>query len=119
MVTNFEPITQPLTQKDLKIIPYLVNGFKTHNESSPITSSQIVSLCNSFFEQKGMDLRISEPKLRKCCNYIRSNGILPLIATSNGYFVSTDKEMIKSQIESLKQRANSMINCAAGLEKFL
>jgi hypothetical protein len=52
-------------------------------------------------------------------NYIRTNGIIPLIATSNGYFTSDCKETIQEQIKSLQERANSIERCAAGLRKFL
>jgi len=63
--------------------------------------------------------KFSEPRLRKCSNYIRTNGILPLIATSQGYYVSYDKQEINSQIQSLVERANSILKSAEGLKKFI
>jgi hypothetical protein len=59
------------------------------------------------------------PRLRKMVNYIRTNGIIPLIATSHGYFTTDCKETISEQIKSLQERANSIERCAAGLKKFL
>jgi tetrahydromethanopterin S-methyltransferase subunit B len=50
---------------------------------------------------------------------IRSKGILPLIATSNGYYCSYDKQEIMEQIKSLQERADAIINSANGLKKFL
>ncbi len=45
--------------------------------------------------------------------------IIPLIATSHGYFTSDCKETIQEQIKSLQERANSITRCANGLKKFL
>jgi hypothetical protein len=47
------------------------------------------------------------------------NGIMPIIATSQGYYVSHDKQEILDQINSLTQRANSIMNSANGLKNFL
>jgi hypothetical protein len=57
--------------------------------------------------------------LRKLVNHIRVKGILPIIATSQGYYVSYDKQDILDQINSLTQRANSILNSANGLRNFL
>jgi hypothetical protein len=119
MITNFEIITEELNEKELKIIPILVNGFKNHSQSNPVKAPAIVRNMNNHLKKIGIDLTMTEPRLRKCCNYIRSNSIIPLIATSKGYFVSQDKDIIASQIKSLRERANSINNCANGLETFL
>jgi hypothetical protein len=58
-------------------------------------------------------------RLRKMVNYIRSNSLIPLIATSHGYFTSDCKQTIQEQIKSLQERANSIERCAQGLKKFL
>jgi hypothetical protein len=52
-------------------------------------------------------------------NYIRTNSIIPLIATSNGYFTSNCKETIQDQVKSLQERASSIMRCAEGMKKFL
>lgn len=119
MIKNFESITEELTEKELSIIPFLVNGLITKTKSNPIKAPEIVEAMNVFLFNKKIDITLTEPRLRKCVNYIRTNGILPLIATSKGYYVSRDKTEILSQIESLQQRANSMIKGANGLKKFL
>jgi hypothetical protein len=41
------------------------------------------------------------------------------MATSQGYYVSYDKQEILDQINSLTQRANSIMNSANGLKNFL
>ena len=74
---------------------------------------------NEFLSNKNYKIKINGPRLRKFVNHIRTNSILPLIATSKGYFVTDDKEIILTQIVSLMQRANSIEGCAQGLKEFL
>lgn len=118
-VTNFEAITQELNESEKQMVPFLIQGFKKHTEANPITAPAIITQCNAFFKERGLKLKLSEPRLRKCCNYIRSASLLPLIATSEGYYISTNPEIIQSQIKSLQQRANSILTCAVGLQRFL
>ncbi|MBK9258081.1 MAG: hypothetical protein IPM42_21775 [Saprospiraceae bacterium] len=55
--------------------------------------------------------------MRKLVNHIRSHGI-PIIATSSGYYCSTNLNDVGSQINSLKQRADAMLHAAKGLEDY-
>jgi hypothetical protein len=119
MITNFETHTEELNPEEIKLIPILVNGFKRHNKNNPIKAPEIIKAINEKRAQYGLKNKFSEPRLRKCSNYIRTNGILPLIATSQGYYVSFDKAEINSQIESLIERANSILQSAEGLKQFL
>lgn len=118
-ITNFEHITEPLSDQELKLIPYLMSGFQSHDQNNPIKAKVIIEKMNDFLKRKGINAKLSEPKLRKYCNHIRSNGLLPLIATKNGYYVSRDPKEIENQIQSLQQRASSILTCANGLKKFL
>ena len=119
MITNFEEETKELTEKELAFIPMLIAGFRTYTKDNPIKAPEIVKKMNKYLEEKKHQLRLTQPRLRKCCNYIRANGILPLVASNKGYYVSTDPEEIKKQIQSLQERARSINDCAKGLEKFL
>jgi len=53
--------------------------------------------------------------LRKLTHFLRCNSILPLIATSKGYYVSYDNAEIDKQIKSLQERAAAIIESANGL----
>ncbi len=117
MVTNFDDFTKELNAKELAIVPAIIKGFSKYTKENPIKAPQIVSRYN--FNVKKGNIKLTQPRLRKICNYIRSYGMLPLIATSKGYYVSFDKEDIKLQITSLNERANSIENCAKGLAEFL
>lgn len=118
MLTNFETITNELTEEEMKVLPLLVYGFRSHTKANPIKAPEIVKAMNQYLEGK-TKLRMSEVRLRKFCNHIRSNGLLPLIATSDGYYCSTDREEIQKQITSLEERARSIQRCADGLKYFV
>jgi hypothetical protein len=115
MIDNFEELTYELTDVEKKMLPLLISGFKNYTIENPIKEPDIVSR----FNDRNTGLKLSGVRLRKIVNYIRSNGLLPLIATSKGYYVSYDKSIISSQIKSLRQRSFSINNCASGLEKFI
>jgi len=115
MIDNFEFITYELTEQELGMVEPIMNGFKRYTKQTPIKAADVVTRYNSYTNTKDL----SQPRLRKIVNFIRTNGLLPLIATSSGYYVSTDKEEIEKQIKSLIQRSNSILNCANGLKKFL
>ena len=119
MITNFEVITAELTDQELKLIPVLIAGFEKHTKENPIKAPEIVRKMNEYAFNKGWACRMTEVRLRKCVNYLRTTGRLPLIATSDGYYCSNDPEVIRSQIKSLRQRGQSIIDCANGLSRFL
>jgi hypothetical protein len=121
MITNFEDITHELTEDEKKLIPVLIKGFKNHKKENPIRAQKIVAAINSSQEKFKIipNYVFSEVRLRRLCNFIRSKGILPLMATSKGYYVSYDKAEIESQIKSLTERGEAIINSAKGLHRFL
>ena len=121
MVTNFENITQELSEEEKKYIYLLVTGFEKRTKDNPIKAPDLIKSINIFVSTQRPDIKkpLSEPRLRKLCNYIRTRGLIPLIATSNGYYVSYDKEEIIAQIQSLKDRANAIMKSSFGLLKFL
>lgn len=119
MLKNFEIETAELSETELSLLPFLIKGFKRHDENSPITAPVIVKELNKFFVNEHIDQQMTQVKLRKFVNFIRTKSLLPLIATSEGYYVSGDKKVIELQIKSLQQRANSIHACAVGLQKFI
>ena len=119
MITNFEEHTSELTSEEMEILPIVVHGFRNYKKENPIKAELIVTRMNEFLAVRGFKTRMSQPRLRKMVNYIRTNGIIPLIATSHGYFTSDCRETIQEQIKSLQERANSIERCAQGLKKFL
>lgn len=120
MLDGFEDITEELTEDELKyVLPPVVNGFKNHGKNNPIKASDIVQKMKGFCSDKKMDIKFNDVKLRKFVHHIRIRGLLPLLASSKGYYCSYDKAEIKGQIDSLNQRANSISNAAKGLSAFI
>lgn len=115
MITNFETHTEELSIDELKLVPTFVRAFTKYTKDNPIKAPQIVERFNANTTGK----KLSEPKLRKIVNHIRSYGLLPLMSTSHGYFVSDEINDIKSQIKSLEERARSIQRCADGLKKLI
>lgn len=118
MITNFGEETEPLTDEEKQMIPILITGFKKYTKDNPIKGAEIVKSINQKKESFGIK-SFSEARLRKLTNHIRSEGMLPIIATSKGYYVSYDKTEIENQIKSLQERAEAILNSANGLKKHL
>lgn len=118
-ITNFENYTAELTDQELEILPIIIHGFRAYKKNNPIKAELIVNRMNEYLKNNGYKIRLTQPRLRKLVNYIRSNSLLPLIATSHGYFTTDCKLTIQEQIKSLMERANSIERCANGLRNFL
>ena len=118
MITNFEEITANLTQEEKLLLVTITGIMRNLTKNKPMKSAQIVERINKQI-YKTSDVKFTGIKLRKFCNYIRSKSLLPIIATSNGYYVSYDKTEIALQIESLEQRSESILNSVNGLKFYL
>ena len=119
MITNFSEFTFPVTEDEKIILPILIKGLSTKTKDNPIHSDEICKRLNEYFKNSNIDIVLSGVRLRKLTNFLRSEGVLPIIATSKCYYCSFDKLEIIKQIESLEDRANSILNSANGLKKFI
>lgn len=117
-IITFEDFTEVLSEEEVSYLPYVLEAFKSIEK--PTTSADVCNLIQMFYWKKNeTHLPMNGPRLRKFVNHIRTKGLLPIIATSQGYFVSYDKKIITNQIQSLNQRASSIKSCSDGLKKFL
>jgi hypothetical protein len=119
MITGFEEHTSELTAEEMEILNIVIHGFRQYKKNNPIKSELIVTRMNQYLQLHGYKIKMTGPRLRKMVNYIRTNGLIPLIANSQGYFTSDCKQTILEQIQSLQERANSIENAVQGLKKFL
>jgi hypothetical protein len=127
MITKFEKETSPLSEEEVKISEILVRNFTQSYQNgrfrkeNPVTGKTICDKFNSISELSlvGIKNGLSEVRLRKIINHIRHMGILPILSSSKGYYVSYDPEDIRLQIESLRDRADAILFSAEGLEGFL
>lgn len=111
MITNFEEITKELTEAEMQILEPLKDVLSKTNKKCPYLTDTILWQLSEY--------KVTGVRLRKLVNYIRVNRLLPLIATSKGYYLSWDNEEIEREIKSLRERAGAINKAADGLESFL
>lgn len=110
MITGFESYTYDLTDNEKELVPLFVRSFqKRIGKENAVTATDI---------QK--KLIISGPRIRKIIHYITVNYLVRgLIGTSNGYYISKDKEEVKRAILSLGQREEAIRQRRLVLEEYL
>lgn len=116
MITNFEEITKPLNSAELESLPYVIDllkSLKVYTSSLNCVYSLNVTL------QKNHKKLITQVQFRKIINLLRSESVLPIIATKKGYMLSLQRKVLKTQIRSLHERSEAILNAARGLELFL
>lgn len=116
MIKGHENITSELTSEELWLANDMIRFFMNKTKQNPVKSIQIVIGINKHYTLKK---RFTDVRLRKIINYYRVNAILPIISNSNGYYVSYDPADIDEMVQSLTQRAGSIIDCAFGMKKIL
>lgn len=112
MLDNFKELTEELTEHELvKIVPMVFNGLRTKiGKEKAIRNSEMRAGLKTF------GIEITEPRLRKIIQYIRLSGMIErLIATSKGYWISTNLKELEDyqatnlqRIEQLKISYNQM-----------
>jgi hypothetical protein len=107
-----------LNAEEEKLMPIITKVFLRTNKNKPIYSKELVQ---GIIERKiKLDIkRFSEARLRKIVNHMRVNAILPIISTSNGYYLSYEPEDILMMIRSLMSRANAITAAADGMMNIL
>jgi len=100
MLKNFEKITIELSPIELEYVEFLGQWFM-HNKGkeNTVKNGDIAKLIKTAFDKK-----IADSRVRKVLQFLRTNGLPNIIATSNGYFYSDDIAEIEAWIISLKQR---------------
>lgn len=100
MLKNFEKITIELNPAELEYVEFLGQWFMgNQGKKNTLKNSDIAKLINRMFGKN-----ITEPRVRKVVQFLRTHGLPSLIATSNGYFYSDDIAEIEAWVVSLKQR---------------
>ena len=117
MITNSKR-TYELTSDDMQHVKALVSALRLRTKETAIKAPEIIRHMNAYADKHGI-CRMTDARLRKCVNYIRSQSILPVIADSQGYYCSYDEQELSNQIKSLTERANSIMDCVQGLRKII
>lgn len=116
-ITNFEEITAKLSEEDYSLITQLLKGIEGRTKANAIKAPAIVKAMNEF--NPNLKSKFTQVKLRKLVNFIRSEGMIGLIATSEGYYSTKNIVEIERQIQSLRERADAINNSANGLQKVI
>jgi len=122
-LVNFEEITQDLNEQEMLYLNDITKYLEKllSDRKFPTKQTDIIEQINYLlFSDHGVDsIRITTVRLRKYFNYMRTNGILPIIATSDGCYISHDRTHIEKQILSLEQRARQILRASEGMKRFL
>ena len=102
-----------LNPKFQKALPHVLSLLKKSKKESPLKSYEFVQILSA----KKIVLKDSE--FRSLVNYVRTEGLLPVVASKKGYYATFDAVRIKQQIDSLNKRAKLITASANGLKKFL
>lgn len=120
MLEGFENITQPLTEAEEQVAN-MVGAclLRSHvGAEKAVNSREICNGMNAYLEKRGADIRLTDARLRKIVNHLRTNDIVPcLVATSKGYYVSTDKAELQKYYFSLVDRYMAIKAVAESIER--
>lgn len=113
-LTGFEDITHELSPQEVKIAKFLATeffpneaiGYKNAKTNKEIEMKICLVAARYSIELKH---KYTSVRIRKIINYIRINGLCNcLLATSNGYYMTNDKNEIDKYLDSLRQRIQSI-----------
>ena len=115
MIEGFEKYTHDLTELELSLVPYFIKGLLSRrSKHKAVTSSEIIKAYRT------KRIPMDGARVRKIINHIRmtEDGFV-IVASSKGYWVTTDPTEIEQQIESLTHRANSQLAVAKKMRDFI
>jgi hypothetical protein len=82
MITNFERETSPLSEEELLIADMLIRSLSKVTKSKPVTTNVIIDKFNNsgIREHLNISCKLTDIRLRKIINHIRSSGMLPILS---------------------------------------
>lgn len=116
MIQGFTKTTRELNDYEREILlPLMTDILSTREgEENAITNRRIREVLN------GQGLSIGAARVRKLINHIRLNAIVSrLVATSVGYYVSSDPGELRRYIGSLKGREEAIAAVRHAMEEQL
>jgi len=103
------------TEEEDILLPILIQYLKRTNPLNPRMAPKIVDWFIYKRYSIGFKGVFNELKLRKLINFIRTNGLLPIMSGDDGYWVSNNIEDIINMAVSLENRCRSINEAAKGL----
>lgn len=104
MIKFFELETQPLNDSERELLPIMIKCLQRHvGRKRAVTNRKMrAGLANCGYQ-------VSDARIRKLINHIRTHGLVEcLMATSKGYYVTTDVAELAGYIDSVQARVDSI-----------
>lgn len=120
MLHGFEKQTAPLTTEEKILVPILIDMLKDRKGADKaIISDELCAMLKFHTTTFIKQIEIGGARLRKMINYIRTHGLLiGLVASSKGYYITTDPEEIQAYLLSLVGRERSIRRMRIQVERF-
>lgn len=117
MITGFEDHTKPLSPEEQIIVSFLLKLFQTKRilHVNKISSPDLCTIVKRKYELE----TFPDSRLRKCINYIRRNGLCPIVSDNRGYWLAESEAEVQKCIQSLQDRIDSMSIAKQGMEDML
>lgn len=121
MIENFEHYNVKLKDDMKPIVIWFDDLFagKTKydvpTKQKPIKADVLIRAVQHIFSKP----QFCSAQLRHIVNHLRQTGSVPILSSQKGYYTSQDQLEITSNVRSLEQRANGIINAANGLKRFV
>jgi hypothetical protein len=114
---------EKLNDEEINFLPTLKRVLLKTNPKKPLYAKDIVRGVNKRREDGLTNYCLTKPfteaRLRKMVNYFRCTATLPVISTSNGYYVSYERDEIIAMIKSLRARADAIYGASDGMDYIL
>jgi len=114
---------EKLNDEEIAFLPTLKRVLLKTNPKKPLYAKDIVRGVNKRREDGLTNYCLTKPfteaRLRKMVNYFRCTATLPVISTSNGYYVSYERDEIIAMIKSLRARADAIYGASDGMDYIL
>lgn len=103
-IIGFEEETHELTPGELLMIPAMMRGLKTKiGKKNSVKSHEMIKGMKEF------GYILTGARVRKLVHHIRVNELIKnLVATSKGYYIENNPELLADYVESLDQRIRSI-----------
>jgi hypothetical protein len=104
MINNFEEYTHDLTEQEINIANLVKTGLQFRvGKNTAITNKEI---CKALLTK--YNIKISDSRMRAIIHYIRIFLLPDIIATSKGYYRTSDVLELQSYADSLTERIGAI-----------
>jgi hypothetical protein len=108
-----------LTLKEKETIGEVINVIGAATKDNPMTTEIIIGNVNYILFFRGCKYRMTPANLRTIINHLRRESILPIIGSKKGYYISYNVKEIENQVNSLRDRAISILMASTGLSQLI